>query len=319
MPLNPVARSARSFATRCSSLHHGLTRELNARARPRRRDSRSPRARHAGRVRALRRIEREQVLSRRRHREHHRELQRPQVLEQPPPSVPRPDRRVLGAPARAAATNPAGIGRPQPGSDARSVVPRLELAMPRSDLAHASPAVSAASAAARPCGVNPLRGFPALRSVTPQRRPAKARLRRQATLTGSVGRRAQASTSSSAGADAKGRTLLPQHPRPRLAQGRTRRVVVDDTRPAIDPDDVTDHAASSSSSSAAATSRMTIAATVNAVAAARCSRPPQALRARSGTRRAPRSRAPSDQPISGGHLLHSAYEGHRTRLRHRPD
>ena len=82
------------------------------------------------------------------------------------------------------------------------IVARLELTMPRRDLAHASPAVSAASAAARPCGVNPLRGFPSLRSVTPQRRPAKARLRRQATLNGSVGRRAQASTSSSAGADA---------------------------------------------------------------------------------------------------------------------
>ena len=86
------------------------------------------------------------------------------------------------------------------------LVSRLELAVPALASTHASPAVSAARHAARPCGVNPLRGFPSLRSVTPQRRPAKARLRRQATLTGSVGRRAQASTSSSAGADAKDRT-----------------------------------------------------------------------------------------------------------------
>ena len=77
-------------------------------------------------------------------------------------------------------TAAAGATMPDP------MIPSLELAVPRGGLAHASPALSAASAAARPCGVNPLRGFPSLRSVTPQRRPARARLRGQATPIGSV-------------------------------------------------------------------------------------------------------------------------------------
>jgi hypothetical protein len=60
---------------------------------------------------------------------------------------------------------------------------------------------------------------------------------------------------------------------------------VEDTRAAIDPDDVTDHGASHSSSSAAATSRITSAATVKAVAAARCS-----CAFRTSARRAPAPR-----------------------------
>ncbi len=162
---------------------------------------------HSSRMRTPLRIPRVKLLPRRSHGEHHNEAKWLEVLEQAPPRVSPPDRGELGTPPRATAAHPsgdrtatAGAAVPQP------IIARLELAMPRRSGGHASPAVSAARHAARPCGVNPLRGFPSLRSVTPQRRPTKARLRRQATLTGSLGRRAQASTSSSAGADAKDRT-----------------------------------------------------------------------------------------------------------------
>lgn len=162
---------------------------------------------HSSRMRTPLRIPRVKLLPRRGHGEHDDEAKWLEVLEQSPPGVSPPDRGELGTPPRATAahlsgdrTAAAGAPVPQP------IIARLELAMPRRSGGHASPAVSAARHAARPCGVNPLRGFPSLRSVTPQRRPAKARLRRQATLTGSVGRRAQASTANSAGAGAKDRT-----------------------------------------------------------------------------------------------------------------
>ena len=180
-----------------------------------------PGAPHPGRMRTPLRIPRVKLLPRRSHGEHDDEAKWLEVLEQPSPRISSPDRRELRAPPGAAALHlprdrPAAARTPMP----EPIIPWLELAMPGRGVAHASPAVSAASAAARPCGVNPLRGFPSLRSVTPQRRPAKARLRRQATLTGSMGRTAQASTSSSAGADAKDRTS-PSAASPATSHSRT--------------------------------------------------------------------------------------------------
>ena len=111
--------------------------------------------------------------------------------------------------------------------------------------------------------------------------------------------RAWASTTSSAGADAKGRIALvsaspaTSHSTTGKTSGSGR------PRTTVDPDDLTDHAASSSSSSAAAISRMMIAATVNAVAAARCS-PPHHQRFAPGVgrgeHRSPAPSAPTGQP-----------------------
>ena len=176
----------------------------------------------------------------------------------------------------------------------------------------ASPAVSAASAAARPCGVNPLRGFPSLRSVTPQRRRQRRDYDGRRRSSGRLVGRLRPAHRASPARTRKVERLSPQHPRPGLTQRRTRRVVMDDTRPAIDPDDVTDHAASHSSSSAAATSRITSAATVNAVAAARCSPPPTSASRSEWDAASTSSRAPSDQPVCGIHRRTSLRESATT-------
>lgn len=223
-------------------------------------------------MRAHRWIERIQILARSSDGEHDRQLQRLQILEQPPARVLRPDRRIDRTPPRTTAphlprnrTAAARAAMPNP------IIASLELPMPRGELAHAVPAVSAASAADR------------------QRRSYDGRHRSPPRPLGRLGPADRATPARTRGIE----RLLPQHPRPRLGKGRARRPVVDDTRPAIDPDDLTDHAASGSSSSAAATSRMTIATAVKAVAAARCSPPPTSASRSAWDRRAPRSRAPS--------------------------
>lgn len=130
-----------------------------------------------------------------------------------------------------------GIGsrRPQPWhlpQSPRSM--RRMIAVPAVEWsAHASPAVSVASNAVSPCGVSPLRVVFLASLGDPQRGPAKARQGRQAPLSGSTPPTAQASTSSSAGEDATGRSAPFAAPPATSRSGRTRRPVVDYARTAV--------------------------------------------------------------------------------------
>ena len=106
------------------------------------------RASCTGRMRTPARVERVQLGSRSSHREHHRELQRPEILEQSASCVLCPDRRVRWAAPRTTPTNPT---RDRPVA-ARAAMPdplvtMLRLAMPGRGRAHAASHSSSSAAA----------------------------------------------------------------------------------------------------------------------------------------------------------------------------